>query len=183
MNKRVAIFGFSKAREAGKLPEMTLPRYFAIALLAVCPGLSAHASGKKGDETGVTFHLQADESDSPKMTFPQLTNGTNLVFRRSPEIHTKDIQAFNPFPSQDGEGYGAVIQLKPHAKNRFSAISHESVNRWMVARVNGRIVDAVLIDRQVNDGFMVIWKGIGAAEIEALDQTVPRIGEKKPRKK
>lgn len=162
---------------------MTLPRLFAVALLSLTPGLSAHASGKKGEATGISFHLQADETDNPKMVFPQLTNGKQLVFRRAPEVNTKDIAAFNPFPSQDGDGFGVVLQLKPVAKNRFAALSNAAVNRWMVAMVNGRIVDAVLIDKEVNDGFLVIWKGIGAAEIDAFDQKVPRIGEEKPRKK
>ena len=107
--------------------------------------------------------------------------GKELPFRRNPELVTKDIAAFNPFPSQDGEGYGALLQLSPSAKNRFAAISNASVNRWLVAMVNGRVVDAVLIDKQVDDGYMVIWKGIGKAEIDAFDAMVPRIGEKKPR--
>jgi hypothetical protein len=45
------------------------------------------------------------------------------------------------------------------------------------------VVDAVIVDREINDGHLVIWKGIGAAEIDALDQKIPRIGEEKPRKK
>jgi hypothetical protein len=161
---------------------MTLPRLFAIVLLALCPGLTAHAGGKKGDKAGISFHIQADPTDNPKMIFEQRTNGQMLVFRRNPEIMTKDIAAYNPFPSQDGEGYGALLQLKPSAKNRFAAISNAGVNRWLVAMVNGRVVDAVLIDKQVDDGYLVIWKGIGAAEIEAFDAMVPRIGEKKPRR-
>ena len=161
---------------------MTLPRLFAIVLLALCPGLTAHAGGKKGDKAGISFHIQADPTDNPKMIFEQRTNGQMLVFRRNPEIMTKDIIAFNPFPSQDGEGYGALLQLKPSAKNRFAAISNAGVNRWMVAMVNGRVVDAVIIDKQVDDGYLVIWKGIGQAEIEAFDAMVPRIGEKKPRR-
>lgn len=161
---------------------MTLPRLLAIVLLALCPGLTAHAGGKKGDATGISFHLQADPTDNPKMIFAQMTNGQQLVYRRSPEISTKDIAAFNPFPSQDGEGYGALLQLKPSAKNRFAAITNASVNRWMVAMVNGRVVDAVIIDKQVDDGHVVIWKGIGQAEIDAFDAMVPRIGEKKPRR-
>ena len=138
---------------------MTLPRLFAVVLLALCPGLTAHAGGKKGDKTGISFHIQAEPTDNPKMIFSQMTNGKQLVYRRNPEIMTKDIMAFNPFPSQDGEGYGALLQLKPSAKNR----------------------DAVIIDRQVDDGYVVIWKGIGKAEIDAFDAMVPRIGEKKPR--
>jgi hypothetical protein len=161
---------------------MTLPRLLAVVLLALCPGLTAHAGGKKGEATGISFHLQADPTDNPKMIFPQMTNGQQLVYRRNPEISTKDIAAFNPFPSQDGEGYGALLQLKPSAKNRFSAITNASVNRWMVAMVNGRVVDAVIIDKQVDDGHVVIWKGIGQAEIDAFDAMVPRIGEKKPRR-
>jgi hypothetical protein len=161
---------------------MTLPRFFVIAVLALCPGLSAHAGGKKGENSGVSFHLQGDPTDNPKMIFPQLTNGQELVFRRNPDFHTKDIAAFNPFPSQDGEGYGVLIQLKPGAKNRLSALTNANTNRWMLAVVNGRKVDAVLIDKQVDDGYLVIWKGIGAAEIEAFDTQVPRIGEKKPRR-
>ena len=162
---------------------MTLPRLFAVAVLALSPGLSAHASGKKGETSGISFHVQAEETDNPKLVFPQETAGKRVFYRRSPEVITKDIAAFNPFPSQDGEGFGVVLQLTPNAKSRFAAISNSSVNRWMVAMVNGRIVDAVIIDKEVNDGYLVIWKGIGAAEIDAFDQTVPRFGEKKPRKK
>jgi hypothetical protein len=161
---------------------MNLPRLIAVVLLALCPGLTTHAGGKKGEKSGISFHIQADPTDNPKMIFAQPTNGQQLVYRRNPEILTKDIAAFNPFPSQDGEGYGAVVQLKPSAKSRFAAISNININRWMVAMVNGRVVDAVIIDKQVDDGYLVIWKGIGKAEIDAFDAMVPRIGEKKPRR-
>lgn len=161
---------------------MTLSRLLAIVLLSLCPGLTAHAGGKKGEKAGISFHMQADDTDNPKMIFPQLTNGKQLVFRQNPEVMTKDIAAFNPFPSQDGDGFGVVVQLKPAAKSRFAAISNTSISRWMVARVNGRVVDAVIIDKQVDDGFLVVWKGIGQAEIDAFDAMVPRIGEKKPRR-
>jgi len=162
---------------------MTLPRLFAIAALALCPGLTAHASGKKGEPTAVSFHLQADDTDNPKLIFPQPTAGKNVFYRRAPDVNFKDIAAFNPFPSQDGDGFGMMVQLKPHAKHRVAALTNGSVNRWMLAMVNGRVVDAVIVDREINDGHLVIWKGIGAAEIDALDQKIPRIGEEKPRKK
>jgi len=161
---------------------MTLPRLLAIVLLAWCPGLTAHAGGKKDGKSGISFHLQADPTDNPKMIFPQMTNGQQVFYRRNPEVMTKDIAAFNPFPSQDGEGLGALLQLKPSAKNRLAAVTNANVNRWMVAMINGRVVDAVIIDRQVDDGHLVIWKGIGQAEIDAFDTQVPRIGEKKPRR-
>ena len=46
---------------------MTLPRLFAIAVLSLCSGLTAHAGGKKGENSGISFHLQGDPSDNPKM--------------------------------------------------------------------------------------------------------------------
>jgi hypothetical protein len=164
---------------------MTLSRRAALALLTLSavPPLPLHASGKKGDPTGISFHLQAEQSDNPKMVFTQATNGQMLSYRRLPEINTKDIQSFAPFPSRDGDGYGALLVLKPAAKNRWAAVSAANINRWLVAMVNGRIVDAVMIDKQIEDGQMVIWKGIGEAEIAAFDEMVPRIGEEKPRGK
>jgi hypothetical protein len=161
---------------------MTLPRLFAIAFLSLCPGLTAQAGGKKGEDSGISFHMQGDPSDNPKMIFQQLNAGQQMVFRRVPDFTTKDIAAFNPFPSQDGQGFGAVLQLKPSAKNRLFAVTNANVNRWMLAVVNGRKVDAVLIDKGVEDGYLVIWKGIGAAEIEAFDKQVPRIGGSNPRR-
>jgi hypothetical protein len=161
---------------------MTLPRLFAIAILSLSPGLTAHAGGKKGEDSGISFHMQGDPSDNPKMIFEQFNAGQKMVFRRNPDFITKDIAAFNPFPSQDGQGFGAVLQLTPSAKNRLAALTTANTSRWMLAVVNGRRVDAVIIDKEVTDGYLVIWKGIGAAEIEAFDKTVPRIGEAKPRR-
>jgi hypothetical protein len=129
----------------------------------------------------LTFHLQAEEGDNPKMTFPQLTAGKQLVFRRLPEVGTRDIASFNAFPSRDGDGYGLLLQLKPGAVNRISAVTNMSQGRWLLAMVNGRTADAVLIDKPVNDGQLVIWKGVSEAEVAQLDQTLPRIGEAKPR--
>lgn len=160
---------------------MSLSRVLAVLLIVLCPGLNAIAGGKKGAKSGISFHLQAERTDNPKMVFVQPTNGEQVPYRRNPEIMTKDLAAFDPFPSQDGEGYGAKLQLKPAARNRLAAITNANVNRWLLAMVNGRVVDAVIIDRQIDDGFLVIWKGIGKAEIDVLDSQIPRIGEKKPR--
>jgi hypothetical protein len=53
----------------------------------------------------------------------------------------------------------------------------------MVARVNGRVVDGVVIDKQIEDGFIIIWKGVTLAEINLYDKAAPRIGAKGPKKK
>ena len=47
--------------------------------------------------------------------------------------------------------------------------------------VSGRAIDAVLIEKPVADGQLVIWKGMTALEIQQLDKMIPRTGETKKR--
>ena len=115
--------------------------------------------------------------------FPQLANGKQRFFRRLPEFATKDIFSFNPFPSEIGADYGIVIKLKGGAINRLAAISNANQGRWMIAQVNGRIVDGVFLDRQIDDGVLVIWKGISLADITLLDEDLPRAGAAGKKKK
>ena len=149
--------------------------------LLILIALPLHAGGKKEGAAGIAFHLETNPGDNPNMVFTQFVAGQERVFRRVPEIGPTDLESFNPFPSQDGEGYGVLLRLKRGATNRLSGVTAANMGRWMIARVNGRIVDGVLIDQQITDGEMVIWKGLALAEVKQLDKTLPRIGERKPR--
>ena len=150
-------------------------------ILAICP--TVFASGKKEVKASVTFHIETEATDNPKMIFPQLANGKQRFFRRLPEFATKDISSFNPFPSEIGGDYGIAIKLKAGAINRLAAISNANQGRWMIAQVNGRIVDGVFLDRQIDDGILVIWKGISLADITLLDEDLPRAGAAGKKKK
>jgi hypothetical protein len=150
-------------------------------LLAISPPV--FASGKKEIKASVTFHIETEASDNPKMIFPQLANGKQRFFRRLPEFATKDIASFNPFPSEIGEDYGIVLKLKSSAINRLAAISNANQGRWLIAQVNGRVVDGVFLDRQIDDGILVIWKGITLADITLLDADLPRAGAGGKKKK
>ncbi|MEX1114926.1 MAG: hypothetical protein WEB53_06735 [Akkermansiaceae bacterium] len=141
------------------------------------------ASGKKEGKATVSFHLETEATDNPKMIFPQLANGQTRYFRRMPEITTKDMVAFSPFPSELGEDYGIVFQLKGNATNRLAAITNANAGKWLISQVNGRVVDGVKIDKQVNDGFIVIWKGVTLADIALFDDNLPRLGEEGKKKK
>jgi hypothetical protein len=35
-------------------------------------------------------------------------------------------------------------------------------------------VDAVVIDKQVSDGVIVIWKGVTLADVKILEEEIPR---------
>lgn len=159
-----------------------LPALLMMLLLALSSAV--FASGKKDDKAAVTFHMESENTENPKMIFQQLANGQNRYFRRMPEVNLKDIASFSPFPSDaEGDDYGILFKLKNHASNRLAAITNANQGRWMITQLNGRVVDGVLIDRQIDDGQLVIWKGVTLADIEALDKALPRTGEDKKKKK
>ena len=150
-------------------------------ILALAQGV--FAGGEKKIKASVTFHLETEATDNPKMIFPQLANGNTRYFRRVPEISLKDMVSFSPFPSSEGEDYGLVFRLKGNAATRLSAITAANQGRWMIAQINGRVVDGVAIDKQVNDGIIVIWKGVTFADLTLLDKDLPRTGAVGKKKK
>lgn len=150
---------------------------FLVVFIAFAPVPPAAAGSSKKPEAGVSFHLETTEGEDPKMVFQQVAAGKVRYFRRSAEIVTNDIVAYSPFPADDGLTYGAVCQINRGATGRLAAVSAANTGSWLVAMVNGRIVDAVVIDKKVEDGFIVIWKGITLPEVKAFDKLKPRIGE------
>lgn len=147
--------------------------------MALAP--TAFAGGKKENKVSVTFHLEADATDNPKMTFTQMANGQKRFFNRLPEISTKDIVAFSPFPADVGEGYGVVFRVKGNVANRLAALTNANVGRFVISQINGRVMDGFLIDKQIDDGCVVIWKGVTLADVTLLDAEIPRFGAKEKR--
>jgi hypothetical protein len=151
-----------------------------ILVLTFCP--SSMAGGKPKAKFSAAIHMETDGNDNPKMVFTLPVNGRNRVFSRMPEISTKDIVSFNPFPTDDGSGYGMILKLTPNAARRLAAVTNANIDRWMLAQVNGRPVDAVLIDKQIDDGIIVVWKGITLEDIALFEKSIPRIGEEDKKK-
>lgn len=146
-----------------------------LAVLALAPPL--FGGGKNENKASVTFHLETEATDNPKMIFPQGVGNQTRYFRRMPEISIKDIVSFSPFPSDTGESFGIVFRLKGNAVNRLAAVTAANQGRWLISQVNGRAVDGVIIDKQVSDGYIVIWKGVTLADVEILDKKLPRADE------
>ncbi|WAC17954.1 hypothetical protein OVA24_11970 [Luteolibacter sp. SL250] len=154
-------------------------------LFLLCLAPAADAGGKKEDTPVISFHMETDATDNPKM-ITEVPIGGNQVkyFRRMSEITMKDVVAFGPFPDDlGGNTYGMALVLKPNAKRRLAASTAVNIDRWMIARVNGTVRDGVRIDKPVEDGVLVIWKGVTIEEINHLDKTLPRIGAEAAKEK
>jgi hypothetical protein len=165
-------------------PRMQTRRAALLMMLAFALTPAVFASGKKEMKATVSFHMETEATDNPKMIFGQMAYGKTRYFRRMPEVTTKDVDSFSPFPSDaGGDDYGIVFILKENAAKRLSAITNVNSGRWMLAQINGRVVDGVLIDKQVDDGRLVIWKGATLADVSIFDEALPRIGQKGKKKK
>ncbi|MES2657647.1 MAG: hypothetical protein V4689_03460 [Verrucomicrobiota bacterium] len=145
-------------------------------VLALAP--AGFAGGNKSNKASVTFHMETAGTDNPKMIFSQqMANGQERFFLRSPEISISDIATFQPFPSESGQDYGVVFTLKPAAVTKLAAITNTNPGKWMVVQMNGRLVDGVMIDKQIDDGRLVVWQGVTLSDITVLESKMKRTGE------
>ena len=159
-------------------------RILAVMLLGAAATSPGTAGGNADENPAVSFHIETEHAENPKMVFPVQTGGKTRYFRRMPELGMRDVAAFRPFPGDDDAAtYGIVFQLRKAAGRRLSSITSANQGRMLLAMTNGRPVDMVEIDQPVDDGFIVIWKGITEADIRLYDDAVPRIGEDTNKKK
>ena len=79
--------------------------------------------------------------------------------------------------ADDGASYGVLVKLNAGAATRLTSITADNRGQYLLAIVNGQVRDAVLIDRAVDDGVLVIWQRISIAEVRQADAAMPRIGQ------
>lgn len=135
------------------------------------------ASGKKTPPASISFHMEGSAAEGPKFVRKVQTLAGEKHFRKVPEIGTKDIVAFSPFPADDKLTYGIVFKLNTQASRRLLASTTMNRGKLLLALVNGQALGVVRIDQPVKDGMLVIWSGVQQQEIKLYDQVAPRIGE------
>jgi hypothetical protein len=149
----------------------------------------AEAGSKKPALPAIRLHGEGNPTDGDSFSSEiQLTNPPKKIFmRKVPVVNEQDFKAFFPFPGNDGLS-GAYFLLDAHGTNKLHQFSTEDRGRIAVVLVNGRVAAALLVDKPVNDGILMVPGGIAPEEILALQQRLPVIGAesefgKKPRKK
>ncbi len=148
-------------------------RYLLLPVLAVfCLG----AAKKKNDIT-VRFHLQANEQDGAPfvMKLPAGSAQGPAYIKKVPEISEHDIAAVYPFPAADGT-LGCAFKLTEHGRIVLDSMSVENRGKVLVSIVNLRVVTAVLIDRRVSDGIVMIASGLAQQEVEKIQKKYPTLG-------
>jgi hypothetical protein len=154
-------------------------RYLLLPVLAVlCLG-----AAKKKDAVTVRFHLQASEQDGAPFVMKLPGGGATgpAYIKKVPEISEHDIAEVYPFPADDGT-LGCAFRLTEHGKIVLDSMSVEQRGKALVSIVNLRVVSAVMIDRRVSDGVIMISRGLTEEEVRKITKKYKVIGEAKKRR-
>lgn len=145
-------------------------------LIAPLACLLVMAKGQRERYT-VSFHLEASSEESSKLVFSHEVGQPpqTRYFRRVPEVTHRDFSAFHSFPAIDGNGFGVVLQLNDKGTRRLAMATASAQGSLLRVLVNGQGVDALFIDRPIDDGRLTIWGGVPAEVVKELEQNLPRL--------
>ncbi|MEM9017836.1 MAG: hypothetical protein AAGC68_12545 [Verrucomicrobiota bacterium] len=140
------------------------------------------AAGKKYQLYLVTIHLEAEETDNPKMVTPvKLGSGhRQYYFSKIPTFTDHDIDWFYPFTADDGVSYGAALRLKDHAATELKAITLVNQGKLLGMRVSDATLQAVLIDRPIDDGYIVVWSGLQQKHLKEMRKRFEHVDDVAP---
>jgi hypothetical protein len=145
----------------------------------VCACLGA---GKKYKLYLVTFHLEASKTDNPKMVTPVKLGSDHrqYFFDKIPSFTDHDIRWFYPFSADDGVSYGAAFKFKDHSTTELKAITLTNQGKLLGLRCSDAPLQAVLIDRPISDGIVVVWNGLQQKHLQEFRKRFPHVDDLAP---
>lgn len=147
-------------------------RRAALLLSALLPLLLGFSSKPKYT---ITFHAEADEMDPRKTMFPMQLEGRSMMFKIIPEISQVNVAAFHPFESTTGPDKGVALQLDFRGTGALEMVTRTRQGQILLAMVNGKPVDYVVIDQIITNGLITIWQGVSDETIKHMDKKLQRI--------
>ncbi len=136
-------------------------------------------AGKKHGLYLVTFHIEGQETDNPKMIVPVKLGQEHrqYFFSKIPAFTDRDIAWFYPFTASDGVSFGAAFRLKDHSAQELKAVTLTNQGRLLALRCSDAPVQAVLIDRPIDDGVIVVWSGLQQRHLQEFRKKFPHVDD------
>jgi len=143
---------------------------FALALMAGAnhPKVSIRFHTEANPKSGSSFIVSAKMPDSDQP----------VTLSKFADIAEDDIVAIYPFPAADGT-LGCAFKLDEHGRVSLDSISQQYHGTLLFAFINTRPVAAMMIDRRVSDGILMIPRGVRPEEVALMRKSFPVLGEKK----
>lgn len=156
----------------------TMTRWWTFVALVAFALLSIGA-GKKYQLYLVTFHVEGEMTDNPKMITPVKLGAEHrqYYFSKIPSFTDHDIAWFYPFTSRDGASFGVAFKLKDHAAQELKGITLTNQGKLLGIRCSNAPIQAVLIDRPIDDGVIVIWEGLSQDHLKEFKRRFPHVDD------
>jgi hypothetical protein len=124
----------------------------------------------------ISFHAQATSDDPPKMRVgPVHVDGRDIYFKLAPEISHANIAGYYPFKADDGTSNGLLLRLDAHGRSQLDILSHSEDGGLLLAVVNQKPVDFMVLDKWVQDGIITIWRGVPDETVKLMEKKYPKL--------
>jgi hypothetical protein len=141
-------------------------------LLVLCAILvQPLAAGDGKQKHTFSFHSEGNAVDGAKRTFPHSIDGEEKIFQTIPDISHLDFSGFVPFRANDGS-YAAAFTLNLHGAIKLNQLTLSKRGAYMVATVDMKVVDHMIIDKPVKDGVIILWRGLTAEHVLYLEKVL-----------
>jgi hypothetical protein len=140
-------------------------------------------AGTQSQKGLLAFHLEAQQTDNPKMIVPVKLGSDHrqYFFSKIPSFTDRDIVWFYPFTAADGVTFGAAFRLKEHAAQELKALTLTNQGRLLGLRCADAPMQAVLIDRPIDDGVIVVWMGLQQKHLQMFRKKFPHVDDYRPK--
>jgi hypothetical protein len=138
------------------------------------------AAASKQYQVSIRIHAQTTRQDTSTFSIPVTVEHPHreIYVDKIPDISERDIISMYPFPAPDGS-FGCVFKLDEHGKIGLETLSTEKRGYSIVAVVDGRPVDQMLVDARVTDGVLTIRRGFTPEELLKMKKVYKVLGETK----
>lgn len=117
----------------------------------------------------IAFHEEGAATDGQNKVFPYSVAGQEKFFRMTPTITHVDFEGFVPFRAEGG-GFGAAFVLNRHGKLKLDQLTTSRQGSYILASVDMKPADVMMVDKPIKDGVIVLWKGLGPEHIQYLEK-------------
>ena len=152
-------------------------RRWCVAGFLVTASLVLTGGGKKTKGYLVTVHIEGSEEEAPKFAAPAKlgSESRQYYFKIIPEFTDDHIAWFYPFVSEDGKSFGAAFKLQSFQVEALKGLTLQHSGKLLGIRIPSAPVQAVLIDRPIDDGIIVFWEGLSKEHLQFFEKKFPHV--------
>ncbi len=150
--------------------------------MLLAAALWCEGAGKQYKLHIVTFHVEGEETDNPKMITPVKLGQEHrqYLFQQDPVLQR---QGHRLVLSVHRVGRGHLrggLPAQGARRHELKAITLTNQGKLLGLRCSDAPLQAVLIDRPIDDGVVVVWSGLQQKHLQEFRKRFPHVDDFQP---